>query len=56
MACSRSLVRALDVSGKHFIIQHHGVDHAGGCEAMPEVTIGWTSGATVRDYDATSKI
>ena len=31
---SRSLVRALDVSGKHFI-----QDHAGGCEAILEVPI-----------------
>ena len=44
---SRSLVRALDVSGKHFI-----QDHAGGCEAILEVPIRWTSGAMqiVRDY------
>ena len=52
----RSLVRALDVSGKHFI-QHH----AGGCEAMPEVPIGELGERparcdAVRDYDAISKI
>ena len=35
MAYLRSLVKALDVSGKHFI-QHH----AGGCDAMPKVPIG----------------